>query len=95
MALTTEEMASYITENLGIPLNESQRFVKSTLEIIKEQLTKGNEVKISGFGKWSVQEKRAREGRNSQTGKPLTINARKVVRFKRSQRLQQEMNGGS
>ena len=81
MTFTTKEMANYIRENLGIPLNDSQQLVKSTPEIIKDELAKGNEVSISGFSKWTLQEKMARKGRNPQTGDELVIDARKVVGF--------------
>jgi integration host factor subunit alpha len=58
--------------------------VESLFEIIKDELAKGEKVMISGFGRWSVRQKRARKGRNPQTGEAMTIEARKVVTFKPS-----------
>ena len=87
MTFTTKEIANYISDNLGIPMHESQRLVKSTLEIIKDDLANGNEVMISGFGKWSVKKKGQRKGRNPQTGEEIVIEARKVVTFKPSVKL--------
>lgn len=93
MSFTTIEIASYVTDNIGMPVNESQRLVKSIVEIIKNALAKGKEVMISGFGRWSVREKKAGNGRNPQTGEPLKIDARKAVNFQSSNKLRQAMKG--
>jgi integration host factor subunit alpha len=55
---------------------------------------KGNDVKISGFGKWTVKAKKKRKGRNPQTGEALTIDARRVVTFKSSNVLKDAVNSG-
>ena len=57
-----------------------------------DELEKGNPVKIPGFGKWTVKSKRERKGRNPQTGDRMTIDARKVVTFKLSVVLRDELN---
>ncbi|MGD0401435.1 MAG: HU family DNA-binding protein [Syntrophobacteraceae bacterium] len=61
--------------------------------MIKQSLQNGEEVLISGFGKFSVQEKQARRGRNPQTGEPMMLPPRKVVTFKCSSVLRAGMNG--
>lgn len=66
----------------GLLRQESKSAVESTFEIIKQELEKGGEVSISGFGKWKVREKKPRKGRNPQTGKAITISGRRVVSFK-------------
>ena len=89
MSLTKIEIIDSVYENLGISKKESVIAVESLFEIIKEELGKGNDVMISGFGKWTVRAKKKRKGRNTQTGEALTIDARKVVTFKPSYRLRQ------
>lgn len=61
--------------------------VETILETIKLALAKGENVKISGFGKWTVKEKRSRVGRNPHTNEHMTITARKVVTFHPSQKF--------
>jgi integration host factor subunit alpha len=92
MKLTKIEVVDMLYEQMGISKNECAQLVESVFEIIKSELEKGNDVLISGFGKWSVNSKKARRGRNPQTGKALTIKARKVVTFKASPVLRDELN---
>jgi integration host factor subunit alpha len=77
-----------------IPKKDSVRIVESLLDIIKDDLDKGNDVRISGFGKWTVKAKKKRKGRNPQTGKELMIAARRVVTFKPSNVLRDAVNSG-
>jgi len=79
-------------ENVGIPKAECIRIVESFFDIIKSELDKGNDVMISGFGKWTVKAKKARKGRNPKTGKEMTIDARRVVTFKPSNVLRDKVN---
>ena len=65
---------------------------EKVLEIIKETLEKGEKIKISGFGNFVVRQKRARRGRNPQTGEEIEITARKVLTFKSSPILKQILN---
>jgi integration host factor subunit alpha len=89
MSLTKIEIIDSVYENLGISKKDSVTAVESLFEIIKDELGKGNDVMISGFGKWTVRAKKKRKGRNPQTGEALTIEARKVVTFKPSYLLRQ------
>jgi integration host factor subunit alpha len=66
--------------------------VESVFDIIKDELTNGNDVMISGFGKWSVKKKKPRVARNPKTGEEITIDARTVVTFKCAENLRSEMN---
>ncbi|MDQ5986324.1 MAG: Integration host factor subunit alpha [Syntrophus sp. SKADARSKE-3] len=93
MALTKREIIKSIYENMDVPRHECSRIVESVFEIIKEELENGNMVKISGFGQWNVRQKRARKGRNPQTGEAMIIGERKVVTFKASQVLRDGFNG--
>jgi integration host factor subunit alpha len=90
MALTKKEITENISDKIGLKKKESMDIVDSVFEIIKDELAKGKPVMISGFGKWTVSNKRARKGRNPQTGEPITIEARKVVTFKPSKRLRKD-----
>jgi integration host factor subunit alpha len=68
--------------------------IESLLEIIKKTLENGEDVLISRFGKFSVKDKGERRGaRNFATGDNLTLNARRVVRFRCSERLREKVNG--
>jgi integration host factor subunit alpha len=89
MALTKVELVEMICNNTGILKKDCVKIVETFIEIIKEELTKGNDVMISGFGKWSVKTKKERKGRNPKTGEAITIAARKVVTFKWSNSLKQ------
>ena len=82
--MTKIEIIESVYEHLGIPKKDCIRIVESLFEIIKDELGKGKDVMISGFGKWTVKAKKKRKGRNPQTGEALTIDARKVVTFKPS-----------
>jgi integration host factor subunit alpha len=84
MSMTKIDITESVREKLGIPKKECVSIVESLFDIIKDDLDKGNDVMISGFGKWTVKAKKARKGRNPKTGKAMTINARKVVTFKPS-----------
>lgn len=66
--------------------------IDGLFKIIKDELSHGKPVKISGFGKWTVLKKKARKGRNPQTGKEMTISARKVVTFKPSNVLRKVLS---
>jgi integration host factor subunit alpha len=92
MALTKAEMASTISEVLFIERKKAVECVESLLEIIKSTLESGEDVLMSGFGKFCVNEKRKRKGRNPATGKDLVLPARKIVTFKCSGKLKQRMN---
>ena len=92
MSLTKIDIIDSIYEKLGIPKKECVSIVESIFAIIKDDLDQGNDVMISGFGKWTVKTKKKRKGRNPQTGESLMIDARKVVTFKPSQVLRASVN---
>jgi integration host factor subunit alpha len=92
MALTKEGMISVITEVLGMDRKKSSESVEKLLEIIKSTLESGEDILVSGFGKFCVNEKNKRKGRNPATGEELMLSPRKVVTFKCSGKLRQRMN---
>lgn len=92
MSLTKIDIIESVREKLGIPKKDCISIVESLFDIIKSEFAKGKEVKISGFGKWTVLKKKKRKGRNPQTGESLIIDARKVVTFKPSAVLRKKVN---
>ena len=95
MALTKIDIVQNVTDKLGLLKRDSTRIVESVFEIVKEQLSKGDTVKISGFGNFVVRSKNARKGRNPHTGAECEISARKVLTFKSSQILRKALNKGN
>ena len=92
MALTKNDIVSTVHE-LGFTKKKSVEIVESLLEIIKTSLERGEDVLISGFGKFCVKKKGQRRGRNPATGSDLILRERKVVTFKRSGKLRDKING--
>jgi integration host factor subunit alpha len=93
MALTKTELIDSIQERIGFPRNKSSEIVEILLEILKETLENGEDVLISGFGKFCVKEKSARRGRNPATGGDMMLDQRRVVTFKCSSVLRNKING--
>ena len=84
--------AKAISRKTGLGRKQSAAYVNTLLEIIKQTLESGEDVLISGFGKFSVKEKRERKGRNPATEGLMTIEARKVITFKCSGKLRNTIN---
>jgi integration host factor subunit alpha len=93
MKMTKAAIIEEIFLKLAIQKNESQNIVESLLEIIKSTLESGDDVLVSGFGKFCVKEKAARKGRNPATGEKAILPARRVVTFKCSGKLREKVNG--
>jgi integration host factor subunit alpha len=93
-SMTKADIVTAIYEKVGISKTESSDVVESVFEILKETLERGEKVKISGFGTFTVKEKNCRKGRNPQTGEGITITARSVLTFKPSQVLKKALNQG-
>ena len=92
MALTKAQIINTIQNHLGLPRKKSSELVETLLEIIKRTLENGEDVLISGFGKFCVREKRERKGRNPATGEDMMLDPRKVVTFKCSGKLRNKIN---
>lgn len=93
MALTKEKLINRLQVQAGLSKQESRQIVERVLSIIKNTLASGEDLLISGFGKFSVRQKKARRGRNPQTKENLILRARKVVVFKTSGVLRHRING--
>ena len=92
MALTRNEIVQNVND-LGFSRKKSNEIVSTLLEIIKSSLEDGEDVLVSGFGKFQVKEKSPRRGRNPETGEDLIIDGRRVVTFKCSGKLRKRING--
>ena len=92
MALTKADIIKTIQNHLNLPKNKSTEVVESLLEIIKSSLESGEDVLISGFGKFCVKEKRERRGRNPATDEPMMLAPRRIVTFKCSGKLREKVN---
>ena len=93
MAVTKETVTLLLQDRFGISRQESRQLVERFFKIMKDTLSQGEDMLISGFGKFSVRQKKARRGRNPQTKESLTISPRKVVVFKASGVLRQRLSG--
>ena len=93
MTLTKEDLIDTIYNRFDFSKAKSARAVESLLATIKHSLASGEDVLITGFGKFIVMKKRDRRGRNPQTGDDLMLRSRKVVRFRWSEVLREKMNG--
>jgi integration host factor subunit alpha len=93
MTLTKENIIEAVAEETGFSKNQSVELVETLLELIKKALESGDDVLVSGFGKFKVREKKARQGRNPLTGEGVIIEPRRVVTFKWSGKLRKRING--
>ena len=94
MSLTKIELANLLYESMHVDKKQAEEMVDLFFEELKKGLLKDGELKLSGFGNFQIKQKNKRRGRNPKTGKDLTINARKVVIFKRSVVLKGRLNSG-
>jgi len=93
MTLTKAHLTDLIHKGLGLPKSKSFGLVGSLFEIMKATLANGEDILISGFGKFCVKDKNDRRGRNPLTGEDMMLDARRVVTFKCSMPLKQKLNG--
>ena len=92
MSLTKVQIIEAIAVQNGFPKKQSSEIVETLLELIKRSLESGEDVLISGFGKFCVKEKAERKGRNPATGEEMILAPRKVVTFKCSGKLRDKIN---
>lgn len=90
--MTKGDIVQTIHDKLGFSKKDSAKMVENVFEIMKENLSRGDKVKISGFGSFMVKDKQAQKGRNPQTGAEIEISARRVLTFKPSQILRKTLN---
>ena len=93
MALTKADIIESVHQQLGFPQKKSTELVEQLIETIKSTLASGEDVLVSGFGKFSVNDKKERRGRNPATGDSMMLRPRRVVTFKCSGKLRRKVNG--
>jgi integration host factor subunit alpha len=93
MVCTKAHIVNSVCNRLNLPKSTSIELVESLLEIIKKTLEIGEDILISGFGKFCVKDKKKRRGRNPQTGEDMTLESRQVVTFRCSTILRNRING--
>jgi integration host factor subunit alpha len=91
MALTKAQIVETIQNHLGVSRNRSSELVETLLETMKRTLASGEEILISGFGKFCVKQKKERKGRNPASGQDMMLAPRKVVTFKCSGKLRDKI----
>lgn len=92
MTLTKAKIVDTVNDELGFPKNKSAELLEILLEQIKNTLEKGEDVLISGFGKFCVKDKKQRRGRNPATGNDMILDRRRVVTFRCSHLLRDKIN---
>ena len=86
------ELVSAIAENAGLTKKDSEKVLKAFVEVVTEELKKGEKVQLVGFGTFEVSERPAREGINPQTKETITIAASKAPKFKAGKALKDAVN---
>lgn len=90
--MTKADLVEAVHTKVGFSKRESAEIVEMVFNTMKDTLEQGEKIKISGFGNFEVRDKRARVGRNPQTGEVIEISARRVLTFKPSQVLKNALN---
>jgi integration host factor subunit alpha len=93
MAITKVSIIEEITDRLSFSPADAKHSLEILLESMKSTLASGEDIIISGFGKFQVNNKAPRKGRNPATGEDMTLDKRRVVTFKCSRKLRDQMNG--
>jgi integration host factor subunit alpha len=93
--LTRMDLSEAVFREVGLSRNESAQLVESVLEHLSDALVRGEQVKISSFGTFSVRDKSARIGRNPKTGEEVPINPRRVLTFRPSHLMKDRVAEGN
>lgn len=94
MALTKQSIVESVAEEFDLSPHQAKNIIGELLEIIKSTLASGEDIMISGFGKFQVKKKSPRKGRNPATGKEMILDGRRIVVFKCSGKLRDKINEG-
>jgi len=91
MTLTKSDIVENLNNEIGLNKREAKELVDMLFNDIKNLLSKGHEVKLSGFGNFQLRDKSSRPGRNPRTGEDVEISARRVVTFKSGHKLRESV----
>lgn len=92
ITMNKTELIAAVAENADMTKKDAEKAVKAFIDVVTEELKKGEKVQIVGFGTFEVSERAAREGRNPHTGEPMPIAASKAPKFKAGKALKDAMN---
>ena len=92
MSITKLDLTHHLSDTVGLTAKECAGLVNAMFDTIRATLAAGEEVKLSGFGSFTLHEKRARPGRNPRSGEPFEIRARRVVTFRTSPAVKERCN---
>jgi DNA-binding protein HU-beta len=90
--MTKNELAEQVASRTGLPASQARQAVEATIESISDELAGGGEVALAGFGKFSVSQRAARQGRNPSTGETIQISASKAAKFSAASALKKRLN---
>jgi len=93
--ITKADLANTLFDELGLNKREAKEFVELFFEKIREALEGGESVKLSGFGGFTIRENNSRPGRNPKTGETVPVSARRVVTFRASQRVKEDVGANT
>lgn len=91
--MTKNDLAEQIAQRTGLAASQARQVVEATIEVVSDELAAGGEVSLAGFGKFSVSQRAAREGRNPATGETIKIAASKAAKFSAASALKKRLNG--
>ncbi len=90
--MTKNELAEKVAGKTGIPASHAREAIDATIDAVSDELAAGGEVALAGFGKFSVSQRAARQGRNPATGQTITIAASKAAKFSAASALKKRLN---
>jgi DNA-binding protein HU-beta len=90
--MTKNELAERVASSTGLPNSQARQAVEATIDAISDELAGGGEVALAGFGKFSVSQRAARQGRNPSTGQTIQIAASKAAKFSAASALKKRLN---
>ncbi|SEG00739.1 integration host factor subunit alpha [Jhaorihella thermophila] len=93
--LTRMDLSEAVFREVGLSRNESAQLVETVIDLISDALVRGEQVKISSFGTFSVRQKSARIGRNPKTGEEVPIQPRRVLTFRPSHLMKERVAEGN
>ncbi len=91
--MTKNELAEKVAEQTGIGAGQAREALEIVIETVSGELSSGGEVSLAGFGKFSVSNRSARQGRNPSTGETINIPASKSAKFSAASALKKRLNG--
>jgi integration host factor subunit alpha len=93
MTVTKNDLVTEVVDATGLTTADSKKIVNCLFDTMRATLASGEEVKLSGFGNFTLRDKRPRPGRNPKTGDPVEISARRVVTYRCSHLLREKCGG--